>query len=316
MASIDLPPVLALSHGTPMLTGEKSHIRDYWRRQGDKALEYGVKGVIIVVCIDIAHDMENFRNRKLTRQLEQGAHWNAEGRKVKIATNPSPQKEKLGYVKNSEYSDFKPHPDLKTAERCLQMLQAAGFEVEADPKFNWLIDTFPMLLRMFPDRCPPVTIISQNSHYDPYFHVEIGRTLRPLRKEGYLFIGSGGGVHNLYRVDWSGMLLWRDNWAQRAPPSGPHLEFRQALEDVICKNGGGPDLKRAIVRLIKHPYYRVAHGTDEHFLPFCFVAGLVGEEEDRGEKGVLACEVWELGQQAETQFSIGDWPCRSYVAPL
>lgn len=174
------------------------------------------------------------------------------------------------------------------------MLQAAGFEAEADPKFNWLIDTFPMLLRMFPDRCPPVTIISQNSHYDPYFHVEIGRTLRPLRKEGYLFIGSGGGVHNLYRVDWSGMLLWRDNWAQRAPPSGGHLDFRQALEDVICKNGGGPDLKRAIVRLIKHPYYRVAHGTDEHFLPFCFVAGVVGEEEDRGEKGVLACEVWEL----------------------
>lgn len=43
------PPVLLLSHGTTMLTGERSHIRDYWKFHGDKALEYGIKGVIIMV---------------------------------------------------------------------------------------------------------------------------------------------------------------------------------------------------------------------------------------------------------------------------
>ena len=32
-----------------MLTGERSHIRDYWKSQGDKALECGIKGVIIMV---------------------------------------------------------------------------------------------------------------------------------------------------------------------------------------------------------------------------------------------------------------------------
>lgn len=32
-----------------MLTGERSHVRDYWKLQGDKALEYGIKGVIIMV---------------------------------------------------------------------------------------------------------------------------------------------------------------------------------------------------------------------------------------------------------------------------
>ena len=44
-----LPPVLLLSHGTTLLTGEQSHIRDYWELQGDKALECGIKGVIIMV---------------------------------------------------------------------------------------------------------------------------------------------------------------------------------------------------------------------------------------------------------------------------
>ncbi len=32
-----------------MLTGERSHIRDYWKLQGDKALEHGIKDVIIMV---------------------------------------------------------------------------------------------------------------------------------------------------------------------------------------------------------------------------------------------------------------------------
>ncbi len=44
------PPVLLLSHGTTLLTGEQSHIRDYWQQHGEKALTYGIKGVIIMVC--------------------------------------------------------------------------------------------------------------------------------------------------------------------------------------------------------------------------------------------------------------------------
>jgi hypothetical protein len=43
------PPVLLLSHGTTMLTGEQSLVRDYWNFHGDKALEYPVKGIIMMV---------------------------------------------------------------------------------------------------------------------------------------------------------------------------------------------------------------------------------------------------------------------------
>ena len=174
------------------------------------------------------------------------------------------------------------------------MLKNAGFDAALDTEFNWLIDTFPMLIRMFPGGMPPVTIISVNAFFEPHFHVEIGRVLRPLRQEGYLFIGSGGGVHNLYRTDWKYNGIYRDNFAQELPPDATHLEFRQALEDVICKNGGGPGLKRGVVRLMKHPNYRDAHGTDDHYMATCFVAGVVGEEEDRQDTAVLGAEVWEL----------------------
>lgn len=224
----------------------------------------------------------------------QGAHWNVRGRKVHVATNANVTPEPVGLVKKSEWASYKPHADLQTAARCIDMLKEGGFDAVADPTFNWRIDTFPMLTRMFPGGCPPVTVISQNEFFEPHFHVEIGRVLRPLRKEGYLFIGSGGGVHNLYRVHWKYNWRYRDTFAQEVPPDSTNIEFRQALEDALCKNGGGPDFKRATVRLMKHPNYRDAHGTDDHYMPFCFVAGVVGEEEDRDESVVLGAEVWEL----------------------
>ena len=214
-----------------------------------------------------------------------------------MATNPKVTPERVAIVKQSKYINYKPNPDLSTARRALKMLQDAGFEVEEDSKFNWLIDTFPLLVRMFPSGCPPVTIVSQNGYFDPHFHLRIGSALRPLRREGYLFIGSGGGVHNLYRADWKYMINYRDSFALEKAPEATHLEFRQALEDVICQNGGGPELRRGIVRLMKHPNYRDAHGTDDHYMPACFIAGAIGDVEDRGAKGVLGSELWELVRQ-------------------
>lgn len=177
------------------------------------------------------------------------------------------------------------------------MLHAAGIEAAEEPKFEWMIDTFPILIGLFGDQCPPTTIISQNAYFDPYFHTRLGTVLRDLRKEGYLIIGSGGGTHNLYRAEWKYMLKYKDNFAMETPPDEDSIEFRQALEDVICKNGGGPELRRGIARLMKNPYFREAHGTDEHYISACFVAGAVGESEDRGTSARLGAEAWELVRQ-------------------
>lgn len=146
---------------------------------------------------------------------------------------------------------------------------------------------------MFPNGCPPTTLISMNARFDPHFHMKVGATLRPLRKQGYLLIGSGGAVHNLYRNKWGPMLRFTDNFAQETPPDAWALEFRQAVEDVITQNSG-PELRRAMTRLMKHPQYRDAHATDDHFMAAQFVAGVAGDEEDRGVFGELKAETWEL----------------------
>jgi aromatic ring-opening dioxygenase catalytic subunit (LigB family) len=173
------------------------------------------------------------------------------------------------------------------------MLQTAGFNCEGNPDFDWIHDTYLILIRMFPTNCPPTVIISANARFDPHFHLKIGTTLRPLRKENYLIIGSGGAVHNLYRNKWTPMLRYRDNFAQETPPEEQMLEFRQAVQDVIERNSG-PELRRGMARLMKHPLYRDAQATDDHFMSAMFVAGATGDEEDRGVFGRLEAETWEL----------------------
>ncbi len=206
----------------------------------------------------------------------------------------------MAYVHPSKYANYKLNPDLRTGNRCIDMLRAAGFEAEGNPGFNWIHDTYLILIRMFPNGCPPTTIISMNARYDPHYHVALGAALRPLRKEGYLLIGSGGAVHNLYRNVWGPMLAYRDNFAQQTPPEDWALEFRQSFQDAVESNSG-PRLRRAVTRLMKHPQYRDAHATDDHFMSAMFVAGAVGDDEDDGTYGQLKAETWELVSPSSSQ---------------
>ena len=220
--------------------------------------------------------------------------------------NPKPGKGPIAYVHPKKYVDYKLNPDLETSKRCISMLRTAGFSASGNPTFDWIHDTFLILIRMFPSGCPPTVIISLNARFDPHFHMKIGSALRPLRKENYLLIGSGGAVHNLYRNRWMPMLRFSDNFAQETPPEAWALEFRQAVEDVV-RNNSGPALRRAMTRLMKHPLYREAHATDDHFMAAMFVAGAAGDEEDYGVHGKLVAETWELTNMCNSQFVFGDW---------
>jgi aromatic ring-opening dioxygenase catalytic subunit (LigB family) len=189
------------------------------------------------------------------------------------------------------------------------MLRSQGFNAKPNTTFDWIHDTYLVLIRMFPNGCPPTTIISMNARYDPHFHIKIGAALRPLRalSEKTLFIGSGGAVHNLYRNKWAPMLLYRDNFAMPTPPEAWALDFRQEVEDAFTKVPPGKEMRKAVAGLMKLQGYREAHGSDDHFMAALFVAGLCTETDGRG---VLGAEDWELTNMANSQFTLGQWPRR------
>ncbi|KAJ5377416.1 aromatic ring-opening dioxygenase family protein [Penicillium cataractarum] len=276
-------PVHFFSHGSTMMLGEESTSADYWKRCGDDALSHAIKGVIIM-----------------------GAHWDTLGDGIEVAMNPRPGKSPVAYVNPSKYVDYELVPDLEAGQECIDMLAKVGFSVSANTTFNWIHDVYLILIRMFPKGCPPTTLISMNARYDPHFHMKIGATLRPLRCRNYLIIGTGGAVHNLYRNHWAPMLRFRDNFAMESPPEDWALEFRQAVEDVFTKTSG-PNMRRAVTRLMKHPRFRDAHATDDHFMAAMFVAGAAGDWEDKNVKAALGAESWELTNMCNSQFTLGSW---------
>jgi aromatic ring-opening dioxygenase catalytic subunit (LigB family) len=218
--------------------------------------------------------------------------------------NPKPEKSPVAYVHPSKYVDYQLVPDLATGKKCIQTLCSERIDARPNEQFDWIHDTYLILIRMFPSKCPPTTIISMNGRFDPHLHARVGNILAPLREKGYLFIGTGGAVHNLYRNNWSQMLRYTDNFAQPYPPDAPMLEFRQSVEDVFvrnCRSGAKKgSLTRGITRLMKHPMFRDAHATDDHYMAACFVAGVVDGSWKSGEGCVLGAEDWEVSIQNKT----------------
>ncbi|KAK6834885.1 hypothetical protein PG987_009579 [Apiospora arundinis] len=200
-----MAPVHMFSHGSTMMLGEESASADYWKKCGDEALAHGVEHVVMM-----------------------GAHWATSLPGILISAHPKPGKSPVAYVHPSKYQSYALNPDLAYVPVLQQQLAAAGIPSAPDATFDWIHDTYLVLIRMFPGGCPPTTILSMNQTYDPHFHMSVGAALRPLRewsRHRTLFVGSGGAVHNLYRNVWGPMLRYRDNFAQPTPPRalGPRL---------------------------------------------------------------------------------------------
>ncbi|KAF4882340.1 4,5-DOPA dioxygenase extradiol [Colletotrichum fructicola] len=274
------------------MLGEESKSADYWKECGDAALANGIEHIIIMASLSV---------------VAVGAHWAATGDEIQVATNPNPTKAPIGGVHPRKYVDYKLIPDLGMALRVIDTLRKEGFNCNPNPDFQWIHDVYLLLIRAFPNGCPPTTIISMNARFDPHYHMRVGASLRYLRREkNVLFIGSGGAVHNLYRNVWKPLLRYADNFAMETPPGNWALDFRQEFEDCVTKNSG-PALRKAMAMLMKLPIYRDAHATDDHFMSAMFVAGLVGSDEDCGSPVVLGAEDWELTNMCNSQYTWGSW---------
>jgi aromatic ring-opening dioxygenase catalytic subunit (LigB family) len=96
------------------------------------------------------------------------------------------------------------------------------------------------------------------SGLDPKIHIEAGRALAPLRREGVLILGSGMSYHNMQGFfDGSGRSVSRrfDDWLTR----------------VACEDPARRDAE--LSRWAAAPAARAAHPREEHLLPLMVAAG-------------------------------------------
>ncbi len=114
---------------------------------------------------------------------------------------------------------------------------------------------------MYPDANIPVLQLSVPTD-DPESLLRLGETLRPLREQGVLIIGSGFMTHGL-------PFLRREDWAGIAPPPAWSRDFDDWARETLAR-GDVAELARYRSVAPGMPY---AHPTVEHFVPLFITLG-------------------------------------------
>jgi 4,5-DOPA dioxygenase extradiol len=132
-----------------------------------------------------------------------------------------------------------------------------------DPARPWDHGVWVPLLHMLPAADVPVLQLSLPYEWSPRRLFDLGRQLGFLREDGVLVLGSGGMVHNLARLDWRGT---------NQPPAWA-TEFEGWVRERLIAR----DFDAIVAFRERAPAVRLAHPTDDHFLPLLVATGAAAD---------------------------------------
>ncbi|KAA1478751.1 aromatic ring-opening dioxygenase family protein [Dentipellis sp. KUC8613] len=276
------------SHGSPRTLVDETDTTAFAKKIGEYARAEGVTGIVWMA-----------------------AHWETHEDRIEISTNKRPGKDMVSFVPPEMlqwYNEYRINSSPELAQVCHDKLVSAGFNAILNEEAIWHQDVMIPIRWMYPDfrECPPMTIISVNGRFDPWFHLKVGLTLRALRHEKIMLIGTGGGVHNLYTVSWHRMLLYQDTLTRTKPIDLDLDAFGMSMKECVIRNSG-PHMGRSLARLLEHPHFLQCNPSPEHFLPMIFAAGGCSTWEDDSDEysNIFGGENWEMDTQLNVNFAFG-----------
>jgi 4,5-DOPA dioxygenase extradiol len=188
-------------------------------------------------------------------------HWMS--RTPAVMTTPKPETlHDFGGFPPALYALQYPAPGAPVlAQQAIGLLEAAGFQTQADAKRPLDHGAWVPLMHMFPQADVPVIQVTLPQSYGPQQVFAMGQALSGLRSLGILLIGSGSMTHNL------------SEFAGDGAPTAPYvLEFSRWIEDRVVASDWESLLNYASLA----PHAHRAHPSDDHFLPLFFALGAAG----------------------------------------
>ncbi len=233
-------PSLFLSHGSPML-----------------ALTPGP-----------AHDFLTGLGASLARPraiLVASAHWETAHPMVSAPARNRTIHDFGGFPRELYALRYDAPGDPALAEQIDDLLGAAGLRASVDPARGLDHGAWVPLMLAWPDADVPVLEVSVQPHLGPAHHLEVGRTLAPLRAQGVLVVGSGSFTHDLSRFQGQGPDA----------PEAPDVAAFAAWMDTALREGLRCDL---LTYRHKAPHAAAEHPTEEHLMPLFVAMGAAGPD--------------------------------------
>ncbi|GAA4758213.1 4,5-DOPA dioxygenase extradiol [Gordonia alkaliphila] len=260
-ATPSLMPAAFLGHGNPMNAIETNRYTRAWEDLGRSVPR--PRAILVI-----------------------SAHWYINATAVTAMRDPRTIHDFYGFPQELFDVEYPAPGDPEIAELVADVVKPTWVGMDTD---SWGIDhgTWSVLRHAFPDASIPVIQLSLNGYEGLEYHLELGRKLAPLRKQGVLIVGSGNIVHNLAAVDFSQPDAGF-TWAQR---------FNEAAADLLRSDPS------EILTLDGHRDFAAAVPTPDHFLPLLYLAGLAEGDPldllvDGYAAGSLSMDAYTLGMPA------------------
>ncbi|CAB3810783.1 DODA-type extradiol aromatic ring-opening family dioxygenase [Paraburkholderia fynbosensis] len=190
-------------------------------------------------------------------------HWEERGFAISSAAQPGMVFDYSGFPDYLYHIRYAAPGSPEIAARVLRLLAAGGMAARLDGERGYDHGTFSLMKVLAPDENVPIVQLSIDVSMDPALHVQVGRLLAPLRREGVLIIGSGFSYHNFAIRD------------ARAAPISQH--FDAWLQHVLVQTEPAERTER-LIRWEDAPYARDAHAREEHLIPLMVAVGAAEDE--------------------------------------
>jgi 4,5-DOPA dioxygenase extradiol len=161
-------------------------------------------------------------------------------------------------------------------------------QIQADPSRGLDHGAWTVLKHLYPKADVPVFQLSLDSGLSTGSHFRLAGEIKRLREKGVLIIGSGNVVHNLRTLDWNHIDAKALDWA---------VEF----DDLVKTRLDVRDFQALVNYQSFGAISRMAHPTEEHYLPMLYALGLAEEKDDI--KYIF--EGFQFGSASMRSFQIG-----------
>ena len=189
------------------------------------------------------------------------AHWETQEPTFTSSAHPETIHDFYGFPEEMYRMRYPVRGETILAEQALELCRSAGISAALNPERGLDHGAWVPLMAVFPAADIPVVQVSIPFAQGPRGVFAVGAALRPMLREGVLFMGSGGFTHNLGALSRTGAKT--PDWARK---------FRDWAVEALVHNR----LEDLLEAPMRAPNFKEAHPRAEHWLPLYFALGAAG----------------------------------------